>query len=127
MPEWESVKKGHLRAMELRQESICTHAVVVRGLGAAGKELLELDAEDWQDRLPGLLFIDWKKKNHDWENVCMIGTSIVSNKQARIAMRAYIKMFLELPLTDGETRALPEAFRLDLAKRIKELKDDIIS
>lgn len=34
------IKAGDVRAMNLRQENICSHAVVLRALGAIGSELL---------------------------------------------------------------------------------------
>jgi hypothetical protein len=49
--------------------------------------------------------IDWMKNNPDWENVCIIANSVVSNRQARVATRAYIKEKLGLSLTEVEKRS----------------------
>jgi len=40
MPVWRSVKDQHMRAMELRQESLASHATVMRAIGGAGAELM---------------------------------------------------------------------------------------
>ena len=47
------------------------------------------------------------KKNKDWENVCIIANSVVSNRQARLATKAYLKKHLALTLNEAETRTLP--------------------
>lgn len=106
MPEWSKVKAEHLRAMELRQESICSHTIVLRAIGSVGAELMRAEADTWRDRLKGLQEIDWRKQNSDWEGVCMVANSVVSNRQARAATKAYIKNKIGMPLTDGEQRAL---------------------
>ena len=62
--------------------------------------------ETWRERMAGLETIDWSKKNPDWENVCIIANSVVSNRQARAATKAYIKAKLNMELTDSEKRSL---------------------
>ena len=59
--------------------------------------------------------IDWSKKNPDWESVCLVAGSVVSNRQARQATKAYIKFRMGLKLTDTETRSLPEHVRIKVA------------
>jgi DNA sulfur modification protein DndB len=104
MPDWNSVFKEHKTAVELRAEKIASHSTVLRALGGLGAELMKDHA--WPKRLAGLDAIDWSKQNKDWENVCIIANSVVSNRQARAATKAYIKAKLQMELTDGEKRAL---------------------
>lgn len=106
MPHWQKVKAGHLRAVELRQESIASHAVVLRAIGAAGGELMKARPDDWKDQLRKLDTINWSKQNSDWDGICIVANSVVSNRQARAATKAYIKRHLELELTEPEKRAL---------------------
>ena len=106
MPDWRRVKNEHLRAIDLRQESICSHTVVLRALGAAGGELMQAHPHEWKQRLQRLTEIDWNRQNKDWEGVCMVANSVVSNRQARAATKAYIKEKLGLKLTEAEHRAL---------------------
>ena len=106
MPDWKKVKDEHLRAVELRQESISSHAVVLRAIGAAGGELMKARPDDWKDVLCKLKEIDWSKQNHDWDGICIVANSVVSNRQARAATKAYIKHKFELELTEAERRAL---------------------
>lgn len=104
MPDWTSVQTRHKEASELRAEKISSHSTVLRALGGLGLELMKDDA--WRDRLSGLESIDWSKKNSDWDNVCIVANSVVSNRQARAATKAYIKGKLGMELTDGEKRSI---------------------
>jgi len=107
MPEWTKVKSGEMKAPELRQQYISSHAVVLRGLGAAGADLMRENPKNWKDRLLDLRKIDWSKQNLEWENICIVANSVVSNRQARLATKAYIKRHLGLELSEAEARALP--------------------
>ena len=111
MKDWLKVKNGDLRAIELRQESICSHAVVLRAIGGVGGELITSDPQGWKGRLLDLQAINWSKKNPDWDGVCMVANSVVSNRQARQATKAYLKMHVGLPLSDAEARSLPATLR----------------
>ena len=104
MPDWNSVFTEHKTAVELRAEKIASHSTVLRALGGLGAEMMK--DPNWHERLGGLETIDWSKQNKDWENVCIIANSVVSNRQARAATKAYIKAKLQMELTDGEKRAL---------------------
>lgn len=106
MKDWRAVKDQHLRAMELRQESLASHATILRAIGSAGSELLREHPEDWKDHLQALQGINWRKSNPEWEGICVVAGSVSSNRQSRQATRAYIKRALGLPLSDAETRSL---------------------
>src|SRR2546425_996677 len=54
MPSWGRVKNGDLKALELRQENISSHAVVLRALGAIGADLMKEDPKGWKSRLMDL-------------------------------------------------------------------------
>lgn len=106
MPDWDKVLTGQKLAVELRQERISSHSTVLRALGGLGVDLMGLGSSDWKTHLAKLTDIDWSKKNPEWENICIIANSVVSNRQARAATKAFIKAKLGLSLTDGEQRSL---------------------
>ena len=54
MQDWQRVKNGDMKAAELRQEKINTHAVVMRALGGAGRALIDYYPTDWRDHLQPL-------------------------------------------------------------------------
>ena len=106
MPDWLKVKNREVRPVELRQENISTHSVVLRALGGVGAEIMQRYPSDWKGRLAGLKAVNWSKKNRDWENVCMVANSVVANRQARLATKAYLKRKLDLPVSDSEQRSI---------------------
>jgi DNA sulfur modification protein DndB len=104
MPDWGRVLNGQKLAVELRQEKISSHSTVLRALGGLGVDLMA--QKDWKERLSPLKQIDWSKKNPEWENVCIAANSVVSNRQARAATKAFIKSKLGVSLTDGEKNTI---------------------
>ncbi len=107
MPDWIKVKSGQLLSVDLRQERISAHTVVLRAIGGVGADLMKLP--NWRERVADFGKINWSKKNPDWQNVCIVASSVVSNRQSRQATKAYIKRELGLRLTDAETRLLDGA------------------
>ena len=107
MPDWTAVLSHHKEAQELRAGKISSHSTVLRALGGLGQELMKDD--NWRDRLAALETIDWSKKNPEWENVCIVANSVVSNRQARAATKSYIKHKLGMPISDAELRSIGKA------------------
>jgi DNA sulfur modification protein DndB len=107
MPDWTKVLNGQKLALELRQEKISSHSTVLRALGGLGTDMLH--SSDWKAKLAMLQTINWSKKNHEWENVCIVSNSVVSNRQARAATKAFIKAKLGLALSESETNSLKQA------------------
>jgi DNA sulfur modification protein DndB len=112
IPDWRNVADGDLKAPELRQEKINTHAVVLRAIGGAGHALIEEYPSDWAKRLEPLRSVDWRKSvgskvNPQWDNVCITAGSVVSNRQARVETLAVLKKALGVDLNsrDGKSRA----------------------
>jgi len=104
MPDWGKVLNGQKLAIELRQEKISSHSTVLRALGGLGVDLMV--SADWKARLSPLEQIDWSKKNPEWENICIVANSVVSNRQARAATKAFIKSKIGVTLTEGEKNIL---------------------
>jgi DNA sulfur modification protein DndB len=99
--DWRRVKDGDLKAQELRQEKINTHAVVMRAFGGAGRSLVAEHPANWQGQLKALRQADWRKSvggkvNPLWDNVCIVAGSVVSNRQARVQTLAVLKKILNL-------------------------------
>jgi DNA sulfur modification protein DndB len=107
MADWRKVLTGHKLATDLRSESISSHSTVLRALGGLGAELMQ--EPDWKERLAGLAAIDWSKTNPEWQNVCIVANSVVSNRQARAATKTYVKARLGMTLTEAEQRSFQKA------------------
>lgn len=109
IPDWNRVTNGEIKAAELRQEKINTHAVVVRALGGAGRVLIEEYPKDWPKRLTPLRDVDWRKSvgakvNPTWDNVCIVAGSVVSNRQARLETLGVLKRILGLTQATREEK-----------------------
>lgn len=104
MQDWTKVLNGLKPSTEVRAESICAHSTVLRALGGLGSDLMK--SEDWKERLAGLEAINWSKTNPEWQDVCIVANSVVSNRQARSATKAFIKEKLGMVLTEGEKRSV---------------------
>jgi DNA sulfur modification protein DndB len=113
IPAWGKVVAGRTTAQELRSETIAAHSTVLRALGGLGADLMK--ESDWKDRLTRLATIDFSKANPQWQNVCIVANSVVSNRQARAATKAFIKNELGLPLSDAETKSIAHGVALDAA------------
>ena len=116
MPDWLRVKRGDLKSVELRQENISSHTVVLRALGAVGASLMKDVSGNWKARLRGLTSVNWNKSNTDWENICIVANSVVSNRQARLATQAYLKRHLGVTLSSPEIRSLSAGARAETPK-----------
>jgi DNA sulfur modification protein DndB len=71
MQDWEKVLRGQMLAVEFRAARLSSHSTVLRALGGIGGEVMR--SANWRDRLAGLSSIDWSKKNHEWDNICVRG------------------------------------------------------
>lgn len=114
--QWSQVYRGELRPSELRAEYVNSHAVVLWGLGAMGKVLLEMHPSDWKSFLKRLSTIDWRRTNKEWQNVCMVGTDVVTRLQTRKNTASFLKHKMGLPLGASEEIPLKE----DVRPEIKE-------
>ena len=104
MPDWSRVLAGHATAQELRSETIAAHSTVLRALGGLGSDLMK--EADWKQRLGRLAEIDFAKANSEWQNICIVANSVVSNRQARAATKAFIKFKLGMSLSEAEQRSI---------------------
>jgi DNA sulfur modification protein DndB len=89
--QWKQVQKGELRPSELRSEYVHSHAVVLWGIGAMGRTLIQEYPTNWQSKLTRLSDIDWRRTNKEWQGVCMQGTDIVNRRQSRKDTASFLK------------------------------------
>ena len=106
MPEWGRVEALGLKPVELRQEYINSHAVVLWALGAMGRTLITVHPNDWTSKLSALKSIDWRRTNREWQGIAMSGSDVVNRRQSRMDTASFLKRKLGLPLTPAEERSL---------------------
>lgn len=103
IPEMRLVINRKVSAAELRQNYVHSHGVALQAIGEAGKDLLKLYPEDWQERLLALESVDWRRVNTDvWEGRAMRHGKM-SKARTNVGLTVnWLKRVLELPLTEKE-------------------------
>lgn len=109
MSEWGKVTNGILKPVELRQEYIHSHAVMLWAIGAMGQTLISTHPDDWKQKLDALRSIDWRRTNKEWQGVAMSGNDVINRRQSRTDTSSFLKLKLGLKLTPAEERSLKGA------------------
>jgi len=109
LSEWGKVTRGILKPVELRQEYIHSHAVMLWALGAMGQTLISTYPDDWKQKLEVLRAIDWRRTNNEWQGVAMSGNDVINRRQSRMDTSSFLKLKLGLKLTPAEERSLKGA------------------
>ena len=99
IPDWEQVLQKKVSAGEMRRDYVHCHAIALLGLGRVGASLISIYPEGWDEHLRGLARIDWSRSNPDWQGRIMSKGGISQSQTSVSRMTAYIKGFLDLPLT----------------------------
>jgi DNA sulfur modification protein DndB len=104
IPDWEQVLQKKVSAGEVRRDYVHCHAIALSGLGRVGASLISIYPEGWDEHLGGLARIDWSRSNPDWQGRIMSKGGISQSQTSVSRMTAYIKRYLDLPLTLEEER-----------------------
>ena len=88
-----------MNALEVRQNFIHSHGIVLQALGRVGHALVGQPKDVRSHVLGGLDQIDWSRHNvRTWEGRAMIGGRIVKSFQNVILTSNYIKKACGIPL-----------------------------
>ena len=104
--QWQRVRNGDMKAMDVRSEYIHSHSVVLWAIGAMGHTLMMQHPSDWEGRLTKLKDFDWRRTNKEWQRLAMMGVQVVNRRQNRDDTASFLKQKLGLPLTPNEDRSL---------------------
>ena len=102
--DWEQVLQKKASAGEVRRDYVHCHAIALTGLGRVGASLFSIYPEGWDEHLGGLTQIDWSRSNPDWQGRIMSKGGLSQSQTSVSRMTAYLKRYLELPLTLEEER-----------------------
>ena len=119
LPGWKEILSGELKPWELRTEFVHAHGVVLQALGAAGKALLDLDA-NWERtlRTSNLPDLNWARSSITWEGRAL-SNGRISKAQKNVQLTtSFIKRSLGLPLT---------AYEEDLEAELRTLRHQLES
>lgn len=105
---WQWAIDGKVSPMDLRQNYVHVHGVLLHALGIVGGQLIAAHPHEWRERLEPLSHVNWQRSNADWEGRAMVGGRM-SKAQNNLALTVvYLKQILNLPCTAEETQT--EAF-----------------
>jgi len=105
-PEWQLARDNKISAAELRKDFINAHSIALVSIGRAGHYLTEQQPYNWQKQLSKLSAINWHRNNNEaWEGRVTIGGKISNSRNNVTLLTNYIKMVLDLPLTEEEQAA----------------------
>lgn len=105
MTDWQRAFRKEIASMELRQNYIHAHGVMLQAMGQIGADLLTQYRDNWKTILQGLQAIDWSRNNADWEGRAMVQGRI-SKAHIHVTLTGnYIKQKLNIPLNPVEAEA----------------------
>lgn len=110
LPEWEDVRRGRLKASDVRQDLIHSHGVVLQAIGRAGCALLKLSPVDWEERLSALRQIDWSRGHPDWAGRSVVRGKLSKSNQNVVLTANCIKQHLGVDLSADDQR-IEDAFK----------------
>lgn len=111
MPEWQMVRHREISPASMRQEFIHSHGVGLQAIGLMGKGLLQHFPYDWEKKLEGLRYIDWRKANPEWLQRTMLHGKISKSATSIHLTCNALKQKLGIPL-NSEEQKLEENFKL---------------
>ncbi|SRR5579885_833290 len=108
--EWRWAMEDKVSPMDLRQNYVHVHGVLLHALGIVGNQLLTLYPQDWKPRLQPLSQVDWRRTNPQWNGRAISGGRMSKAQNNLLLTVTYLKSVLQLPLTDEEEQ-LEQSFR----------------
>lgn len=105
MTDWQMALKKKVATVELRNEYIHAHGVMLQAIGQIGADLLTQHPNDWKEILQGLKTIDWSRANPAWEGRAMTQNRISKAHIHVMLTGNYIKHQLNIPLNSVEAEA----------------------
>ena len=87
MVPWQEIIKGEKTPFEIREESICTHGIILQPLGIVGNQLIK--NKNWEESLKKLSKMDWNRTNKEFQ-----GNAIINGRLSKTATS--IKLTSEL-------------------------------
>jgi DNA sulfur modification protein DndB len=86
MQDWKDVYYGKTKAYAIRQNSLSSLSITIKGLGAIGNEILHKAPETINTALSPLSQIDWHKNGPLWKEGIVVNGSVVSSRATQKMM-----------------------------------------
>lgn len=107
IPPWVDVAEGRTTAPKVREQTICTHAVSLRAIGAAGRGVIASTPDSWATTIKGVfLTIDWSRGNPDWDGVVVAEGDVLNRRQNQRDLTELLRVKLGVATPEERLRRL---------------------
>ena len=86
MQDWKDVYNGKKKAYVVRQTTLSTLSITIKGLGTVGHDLLIHSPDTMNAALAHLSAIDWHKNGSLWKDGIVVDGSVVSSRATQKMM-----------------------------------------
>jgi len=124
---WVEVTAGLATSPQVREETICSHAVTMRAIGAAGRAAIQQLPDAWPSTI-GKVFdeIDWSRSNPEWDGVVVTDGDVLNRRQNQRDLTELLRVKLGVAMPEEALRRLVHEVgshrpQLALQARIKAL------
>lgn len=104
---WVDVAASRATAPEVREHTICSHAVTMRAIGAAGRAVVAQRTADWASILRETFgAIDWTRGNPEWEGVVVAEGDVLNRRQNQRDLAELLRVKLSVATPEERLRRL---------------------
>jgi DNA sulfur modification protein DndB len=108
IPAWADVAAGRASAPQIREQTIATHAVTLRAIGAAGRSLIEQRPDCWASTMTEVFStsIDWSRSNPEWDGVAIADGDVLNRRQNQRDLTELLRVKLGIATPEERLRRL---------------------
>ena len=107
IPAWADVAAGRATGPQVREQTIATHAVTLRAIGAVGRGLMERRPDSWASTLTQVFSgIDWSRTNPDWDGVVVADGDVLNRRQNQRDLTELLRVKLGIASSEERLRRL---------------------
>jgi len=107
IPAWVAVADGKATAPQVREQTISTHAVTLRAIGAAGRSLIDQRHNRWASTITQIFStIDWSRGNPEWDGVVIADGDVLNRRQNQRDLTELLRVKLGIATPEERLRRL---------------------
>lgn len=108
IPSWVDVAGGRATAPQVRENTIATHAVTLRAIGAASRGLIEQRPDCWASTITDVFStrIDWSRSNPEWDGVVVADGDVLNRRQNQRDLTELLRVKLGIATVEEHLRRL---------------------
>lgn len=104
---WADVAAGKFTAPQVREQTIATHAVTLRAIGAAGRTAVAQRPDEWATLISRTFAsIDWRRSNEDWNGVVVSEGEVLNRRQNQRDLTELLRVKLDVASSEEVLRRL---------------------